>query len=149
MRRALQASGLAIMSIGLALTWALPAQAQAKVGERFGDWVFNCTAIAQNQTSCSLNQALVNKQTQKVVARFSVVREQETNRPALIAILPLGIDLTTSVMGAVDENDAFKFTMETCTRAGCFAKVILEDGLLGQMKNGKLLTATFTARRVQ
>ena len=140
---------LALAVLCLASAAASPAIAQAKVGDRFGDWVFNCTAIAQDRTTCAVNQVLLNKETRQVVARFSVLREQDTNQPALIAVLPLGIDLTTGIMGAVDENDAFEFKVQTCTRAGCIAKLALDDAVVKQMKAGKFLSATFTARGVQ
>jgi invasion protein IalB len=115
-------------------------------GETFGDWVFECRAVAENQTSCALTQTLISAQTQQAVAKFSFTRSQETSTLTLLTLLPLGLDLSAGVQGRVDGKDAMEYKLETCVAAGCFARSLISAEVLEAMKAGTALGVSFTVK---
>jgi invasion protein IalB len=132
--------------LGLMVLAPAPVRAEPKVGDKFGDWVFECQAIADGKTDCALTQTLVNKQTNQAVARFMLARNKKANEIELRTLVPLGIDIPAGVAGSIDGKSPFKFSIETCVQPGCLGVVKLKGSLQDAMKNGKALTVTFTPR---
>lgn len=124
-------------------------QAAARVGDTFGDWLFECTAIADGQTACSLTQTIVVQETGRAIAKFSLARGAEANTGFLVVMLPLGLDIPAGVSGAVDTNAAFPFLVETCIAGGCLATVQLDGARIQQMKAGTAFNLAFRIRGEQ
>jgi len=131
----------------LALAVSLPGGAMAqRVGEKFGDWVVECTALGANQTVCSISQTLISAQTRQTLVKFTLGRVSENNAVTLVALVPLGIDLTRPVTGSIDANPGFTYTMETCVQRGCVATFPLGPAQILGLKNGGKLNIKFTMR---
>ena len=122
------------------------AHAGAKVGDKFGDWVFECQAIADGKTDCALTQTLINKQTNQPVIRLILARSKGGNEVELKVLVPLGIDLQVGVSGSVDDKIPLKFVLETCVQAGCLGTAKTKGGIMDAMKSGVALNLSFTGK---
>lgn len=49
----------------------LTVNAGAKVGDNFGDWIYECEALVQSKTTCSLTQTIVSKSENRRIMKFS------------------------------------------------------------------------------
>jgi invasion protein IalB len=134
------------MLLPLFLAAPTAARAEARVGEKFGDWTFECQAIADGKTDCALTQILVNKQTNQPVLKFMLTRGKKADDVELKALIPLGIDIQAGVSGSIDEKPTLKFVLETCVQPGCLASVKVKGALLDSMKAGKALNISFTQK---
>lgn len=125
-----------------------PALAQAdvpKIGQKFGDWMFQCSAVAQNQTTCAFVQTIVTPDGKRQLAQLQML-EQKTE-PAtyiLTMLLPLGLDIQNGVTAKIDETDPTAATIKTCLPGGCIATMLLDESLAGAMRNGNNLELAFT-----
>jgi invasion protein IalB len=141
----------------LSLTIAIPAYANAekkldaadkkltstepKVGDRFGDWVFACRALAENKTACELAQVIVTEKNQKI-ARLSVTKNNQTNKLLLTALVPLGVNIPAGVSGLIDQTK-LSFTLEACIAAGCIANAPLDMQILKSNNAEQKFTINF------
>ena len=123
-----------------------PASDVAKAGDHFGDWVFECAALAEGQTLCSLNQTLVTKEKNQVIARFSLSRDKKTNEIVFGTMVPLGIDIPAGIVVSFDQNQPVQLTILTCTQNGCIANTNVNAKMFDTMKNGKALAVQFKFR---
>lgn len=119
---------------------------KAQVGDRFGDWVLECRAIAAGSTNCSLTQTLVDKNSKKAIARFTLSRSGEKSQDILFnAFLPLGIDIPAGVSLAIDGAKPRSLLLKTCTRRGCVAQYKIDKNLLNVFKKGKGFVVSFNS----
>jgi invasion protein IalB len=146
---------LAVLVAGLLA--ASPAMAQtegqgangARVGDTFGDWLFECTAIAEGQTACSLTQTIVVQETGRPIAKFSLARGNAQGTGFLVVMLPLGLDIPAGVQGAIDTAAGFPMVVETCIAGGCLATAQIEPERLKAMKSGTKFNLAFRIRGEQ
>jgi invasion protein IalB len=117
-----------------------------KVGDHFGDWIFECVAVGEGQTLCSLNQTLIAKETNKAIARFSLSHNKKTNDNILGVLVPLGLEIPAGITVSADQNPPIQMILQTCTSNGCLANAILNAKTVQAFKSGKILTLSFTAR---
>jgi invasion protein IalB len=133
----------AILASVLAV-YPMPAlSAGPKSGQAFGDWVFECTAIAQGETACALRQTLMPKNGNKPVAVFALARRQNVGDVMLTAILPLGLEISSGVKGVVDGGTAYDYELQTCIPRGCVASVKINGPLREAFLSGVNFTTTF------
>ena len=131
---------------------AAPAGAQQpKVGDKFGDWAFNCRAVGQDETVCGLFQIVVwQTDTGKspimnlTLRRFDDAKSK-TRKTVLAALMPLGIFLPAGVAARVDKGEQFALVPQICTKNGCEAAVILNEATLGALRAGEKLFVGFQA----
>ena len=114
-----------------------------KVGQTFGNWIFQCSAVAQNNTICTLSQTLVDGQSKKPIAKFSVGRSGPGSETRLVVLLPLGLDIASGVSGSVDKGAEFKYTLESCVPSGCIASRPVDAALLNGIRTGTALNVSF------
>jgi invasion protein IalB len=137
----------AAVALAMGLALGLPGQSMAqKVGDQFGDWVVECAALGANQTLCSLGQTLIAAETRQQLVKFTVGRNVQNKTVTLIAMVPLGIDLTQPLTGSVDANAPFNYTIETCVARGCIATRTLDPALMLAFKNGGKLNINLRMR---
>lgn len=115
----------------------------AQPEQTFGDWIYQCTPIADGKTACSLNQTLVDQKSGQSVLKFSLGHDTDSGKMTLVALLPLGIDFAAGVSGAVDNNDAFHYGLRTCIGTTCIAIAEIDAARLAQLKSGTLLKIGF------
>ncbi|MDZ4203013.1 MAG: invasion associated locus B family protein [Gallionella sp.] len=123
---------------------AQTAQAEVKAGDRFGDWVFECAALAEDKTTCALTQTLQSKQGNQRIVKFNLARNEAKGRIQLTAVVPLGIHLPSGVSGAIDKNKPFQYTLQTCLQPGCIATYAVDGNFLKAMQAGQTLTIRFS-----
>ena len=128
----------------LAVMFHTAAHAEAKVGDRFGDWVLECQAVAAEKNICALTQAV--KKGNRPVLRLRIQQGSDKKNLELVAWVPLGIHIPAGVTGAVDKEKAIPLTVQTCIRAACIATTKLDDSLLKSTQSGEKLAISFSLK---
>jgi invasion protein IalB len=120
----------------------LTANAEAKVGERFGDWIFECKAIAEGKTNCALAQTLIDKDSKRPVAKFSVGKKND-GKKTFTALLPLGTYLPTGASAKIDQGSPFNLLLKVCTPQGCIAQIDMDSSMTKNLQNGQAFNLSF------
>ncbi len=142
--RALLVAALAVVA------FATPGRTEGpRAGQAFGDWVFQCTAIAEGKTNCTLQQTLISQETKKPVTIFTIRKGGKPGEHRLMALLPLGLDLRRGVKGKISTGTEFNYELETCVSQGCLASVKLNGPLLAAISAGKSFSTTFQLRNAK
>lgn len=118
--------------------------AEAKVGDVFGDWIYECRALAENKTACSLSQTIMSKNQNKRLVKFTLGRNEKTKAVNLTALLPLGIHLPSGVNFSIDQGKTYQFTLKTCFQLGCVATYPVDTSFMQALQNGQKLHINFT-----
>lgn len=92
---------------------------------------------------CRAVQQVVNREDKQTIALLSVRMAPDSKTPTLLIQLPLGISLVEPIQLKVDDGPVEKQSAQTCTNAGCFVGMALNDKLLPAMRSGKILKLTF------
>lgn len=87
---------------------------------------------------CQAMQSLVNRDDGKLVVLVSVRLPPKT-QPTMMLQLPLGLSVAEPVQIAVDRGIPDKQPVQTCTNAGCFVAMPLDDKFLLAMRTGTML----------
>ena len=138
--------------IGLfAAVLGLPAAAQEskpKVGDRIGDWVFQCQAVSANQNICGIIQTVIDNNTKRQVVAVAIryAGTGEAKRLGMFVTVPLGIFLGSGIGGKIDTSEQFKFNLQTCNQRGCQGAAEITPAMLADMKKGQRLIVGFKAR---
>ena len=133
----------------VALAVSAPAAAQdttPRVGERIGDWTFQCQAVAANQNVCGIIQTIADNNTKRQVLAVAVRPVGNEKRLAMFVTAPLGIFLGSGIGGKIDDGEQFKFQLQTCNQRGCQAAIAVADDRLAELKKGKRMLVGFKAR---
>lgn len=141
---------VALMAFAAAFI-ALPATAQdakPKVGERIGDWVFQCQALSAAENICGLVQTVIDNKTKRQVVGLAVryAGKGESRRLGMFVTVPLGIYLGSGIGGKIDTSDQFKFNLQSCNQRGCQGATEIKDAMLTDLKKGQRLIVGFKAR---
>ena len=110
-----------------------------KVGDRIGDWNYQCKAVSEKQNICALIQTLINSETKDRVLTLVLRRVGKDKKLALFATAPLGIYLAAGIAGKVDDGKPFTFKWQRCTTQGCQAMAVLNAELEQALKAGDQL----------
>ncbi|MBT5109840.1 MAG: hypothetical protein HOM25_14260 [Rhodospirillaceae bacterium] len=128
-----------------AMTVAVPAHAQdaPKVGDRLGDWVFNCRALSATQTICGVSQGLSDTKTKNQIMQLTVQKSATGANPSLFVVLPQGVYLGENVQGKINDKTSLKFIWQKCSKNGCQASAALDKDTVSAMKKGQKLEIGF------
>ena len=127
--------------------FALPhaaAYAEVKVGDSFGDWVFECTALAEGKTNCALTQTIMSEKGNQRIAKFNLARNENKGGIQLTAIVPLGVHLPSGVFGVIDQGKQFQYSVQTCVQQGCIATYMVDSSFLQALQAGQKLNIKFS-----
>ena len=127
----------------LIATSSANAQEHPKVGDRFGDWVFQCEARAEGQTDCAFVQTIVNSEDKKPMAQIRILAPRENGTGGIIALLPLGLNLEQGVSGVVDGAGSVDVRVSTCLPRGCLAQIDLTPDVVARLEAGTILELTY------
>jgi len=137
-----------LIIISMALTLPFSAvYAAANTGDKFGDWLFECQALAANKTSCLLSQTLIKKESNQRVLRLAISKSQQNSGFMLVSVMPLGIYLPAGVTVKTEKGIVIPMIMKACTKQGCIASTPLSKKHLRAIKAGKKLTVIFLANQ--
>lgn len=140
----------AMMGIAAAFI-ALPAAAQEakpKVGERIGDWVFQCQALTATENICGMVQTVIDNKTKRQVVGIAIryAGKGDSKRLGMFVTVPLGIYLGSGIGGKIDTSEQFKFNLQSCNQRGCQGATEIKDDMLADLKKGQRLIVGFKAR---
>ena len=128
----------AALLVTLAFGLALPGASAQEVAA----WRVECTGDGKT-LDCRAVQQLFHRETRQLVLSV-LVRKAPDPKAALVAIqLPLGLNLTEPVQLKVDNGQAERQSIQTCTNIGCFVLMTASERFVNAMRGGNELKLTF------
>jgi len=118
------------LSVGLLAILAASGQAAAQGAVRsvHGDWQIRCeTPPGAQGEQCALMQ--------------SVLKTTDQKSRLMRVVAPLGVLIPSGLGLKIDNNDVGRAGFVRCLPNGCVAEVVMDDKLIGQLRNGQ--TSTF------
>lgn len=124
-----------------------------KVAGNFGQWTLVCAEAkdATGNEPCSLVQALVERNSQKLVFRLAVTYGPKGNLVLRIDS-PNGVALQRGLEFAPDAVKIYRIPFETCLAQGCSALLLMKDDLkqdLAKAQKGTITVYALNGRAVQ
>jgi len=131
----------------LILAAAFAVQAKPERGKAFGDWVVDCETTPDGKESCFISQTQTMQQQQQSgrLIKLSIGYIGPAGKPAMVAILPLGIWLPAGAAYQVEGQAQKPLTLQRCVAEGCIASAELDEATLGQMRKAKSLSVGLKA----
>lgn len=109
-----------------------------------GNWAPSCQgASRQADLSCTASEAVVAKSTGQILLVVAVTVSGHGKDPVLTLRLPKDIYIPEGVTVAIDDKEAMKLPVETCTEAGCAATGGIARATLLAMQRGKEISVAF------
>jgi invasion protein IalB len=145
-------NGLRHTAIGIALLSTLsllffnalpaPASAQGVVKSKHGDWEIRCeTPPGAQHEQCALLQSVAAEDRPNINLVVIVLKTADGKSKLLRVIAPLGVLLPSGLGLKIDNADVGRAGFVRCLPTGCVAEVVMDDKLIGQLRNGH--NATF------
>jgi invasion protein IalB len=132
-------AGLVLAAL-LGLTAAV--SAQGAVRSVHGDWQIRCDTPPGAQTEqCALIQSVVAEDRSNAGLTVIVLKTADQKSKLMRVVAPLGVLLPSGLGLKLDNVDVGRAGFVRCLPNGCVAEVVMDDKLLGQLRNAK--TATF------
>ena len=126
----------------LANVAVLPASAQGVVKSVHDDWQIRCeTPPGAQSEQCALFQAVVAEDRANVGITVLVIKTADQKSRLIRIQAPLGVLLPAGLGLKIDDQDIGRTGFVRCLPRGCYAEVVMDDKLLGQLRSGT--TATF------
>jgi invasion protein IalB len=142
--RSLAALGFATLGVALAcfLGMTASASAQGAVRSVHGDWQIRCdTPPGAQAEQCALIQSVVAEDRSNAGLTVIVLKTADQKSRLMRVVAPLGVLLPSGLGLKLDNVDVGRAGFVRCLPNGCVAEVVMDDKLLGQLRNAK--TATF------
>ena len=115
-----------------------------KVAGKFGQWALVCSESKEAPEICSLVQALVEKESQKLVFRVSVAYGPKGNLVLRIDA-PTGVALQKGLEFSPDAVKIYRLPFQTCLPRGCTAVLLVEDDLKQDLEKAQKAAITVYA----
>lgn len=133
---------LPVLVIAAPMIVSLAVQAKPERGKVFNDWVVDCEAAADGKESCFISQTQTMQQQQQSgrLIKVSVGYIGPGGKPAMVAILPLGIWLPSGAAYQIEGQAQKPLPLQRCLNEGCIASAELDEAALGQMRKANTLT---------
>jgi invasion protein IalB len=122
------------------------AQPATSIAGNFGEWVLVCAneKDESDKKPCSLAQALVERETQKLIFRVIFTHGPKGNL-VLQVDGPIGVALQRGLEFSPDTKKVYRLPFQTCVPRGCRAVMVVEDALKGELNASKKGTLTVFA----
>jgi invasion protein IalB len=104
-------------------------------------WRVECTGDGKT-LDCRAVQQVFQRDTRQLLVSVVVRPAADGKTGAMIAQLPLGLNLTEPITVRVNNGPAEKQSIQTCTNVGCFVAMTINDKLLAAMRGGGDLKIT-------
>jgi invasion protein IalB len=119
-----------------------PAWSQGAVRSVHDDWQVRCETPPGAQTEqCALFQSVVAEDRANVGLTVLVIKTADQKSRLMRIQAPLGVLLPAGLGLKIDSADVGRAGFVRCLPRGCYAEVVMDDTLLGQLRAGT--TATF------
>jgi Invasion protein B, involved in pathogenesis len=133
---------LPALAAGLALGLAGPVYAQGAVKSVHKDWQIRCdTPPGAKSEQCALIQSVTAEDRANVGLTVIVLKTADQKSRLMRVVAPLGVLLPSGLGLKVDDANIGRAGFVRCLPNGCIAEVVMDDALIGKLRNGK--TATF------
>lgn len=121
-------------------------QPAPKIEGKFGQWALVCREPKSKEEKevCSLVQALVERDSQKLMFRVSVTYGPRGNLVLRIDS-PTGVALQKGLEFSPDEVKIYRLPFQTCLQGGCSAMLLMEDDLKQDLQTSEKGTITVYA----
>jgi len=130
---------LALLFLGAS---TLTGEAQGVVKSKHGDWELRCeTPAGAQHEQCALLQSVTAEDRPNVNLVVIVLKTADGKNKLLRVIAPLGVLLPSGLGLKIDNTDIGRAGFVRCLPTGCVAEVVMDDKLIGSLKNGH--NATF------
>jgi invasion protein IalB len=128
--------------LAAAVAFAAPAAAQGAVRSVHGDWQIRCEtpAGAQNE-QCALMQSVTAEDRPNVGLTVIVLKTSDQKSKLMRVVAPLGVLIPSGLGLKIDNTDVGRAGFVRCLPNGCIAEVVMDDNLIGKLRNGQ--TSTF------
>ena len=131
-----------LAAAALLLAAPLAAQAQGTVKSVHGDWQVRCDTPPGAQTEqCALIQSVTAEDRPNVGLTVIVLKTADQKSRLVRVLAPLGVLLPSGLGLKIDATDIGRAGFVRCLPNGCIAEVVMDDTLIGKLRNGK--SATF------
>ena len=118
------------------------ASAQGAIRSVHGDWQIRCeTPPGAQSEQCALFQSVVAEDRASVGITVLVLKTADQRTRLMRVQAPLGVLLPAGLGLKVDNVDVGRAGFVKCLPRGCYAEVVMDDKLMGQLRSGQ--TATF------
>ncbi|MBS7539286.1 invasion associated locus B family protein [Ancylobacter lacus] len=132
----------AFLALAMLLAAAGGASAQGVVRSVHGDWQIRCdTPPGAQSEQCVLLQSVQADDRPNVGLTVIVLKTADQQSRLLRVLAPLGVLLPSGLGLKIDNTDVGRAGFVRCVPNGCVAEVVLDDKLVGQLRNGQ--NATF------
>jgi invasion protein IalB len=133
---------LCLLSLLLGLATPPMASAQGVVKSRHGDWEIRCeTPPGAAHEQCALLQSVAAEDRPNINLVVIILKTADGKSKLLRVIAPLGVLLPSGLGLKIDNTDVGRAGFVRCLPTGCVAEVVMDDKLIGEMRNGH--NATF------
>ena len=134
--------GTAALAAGLLA--CLPSQAafaQGAVKSVHKDWQIRCdTPPGAKSEQCALIQSVVAEDRANVGLTVIVLKTADAKSRLMRVVAPLGVLLPSGLGLKIDNDDIGRAGFVRCLPNGCIAEVVMDDNLIGKLRNGKQAT---------
>ncbi|WP_246702809.1 invasion associated locus B family protein [Starkeya sp. ORNL1] len=135
-----------LASAALGLVWlaagAAGAHAQGVVRSVHGEWQIRCdTPPGAQAEQCVLLQSVQAEDRPNVGLTVIVLKTADKQSRLLRVLAPLGVLLPSGLGLKIDNVDVGRAGFVRCVPNGCVAEVVMDDKLVGQLRQGQ--NATF------
>ena len=134
--------GTAALAAGLLA--CLPSQAafaQGAVKSVHKDWQIRCdTPPGAKSEQCALIQSVVAEDRANVGLTVIVLKTADAKSRLMRVVAPLGVLLPSGLGLKIDNDDIGRAGFVRCLPNGCIAEVVMDDTLIGKLRNGKQAT---------
>jgi len=117
-------------------------RAQGVVKAKHGDWEIRCeTPPGAQREQCALLQSVAAEDRPNINLVVIVLKTADGKNRLLRVIAPLGVLLPSGLGLKIDNTDVGRAGFVRCLPTGCVAEVVMDDKLIGELRNGH--NATF------
>ena len=140
-QRALRALAVGIGAL-MAVSLAAPAaSAQGVVKQSFGDWQIRCdTPPGSTGEQCVLLQSVQAEDRPNVGLTVIILKTADQKSRLLRVLAPLGVLIPSGLGLKIDDQDVGRAGFVRCLPNGCVAEVVMDDALVGRLRQGKQAT---------
>jgi len=117
------------------------AVAQGAVKSVHKDWQIRCdTPPGAKSEQCALIQSVVAEDRANVGLTVIVLKTADQKSRLMRVVAPLGVLLPSGLGLKIDNDDIGRAGFVRCLPNGCIAEVVMDDTLIGKLRNGKQAT---------
>ena len=117
------------------------ASAQGTVKSVHNDWQIRCdTPPGAKSEQCALIQSVVAEDRANVGLTVIVLKTADAKSRLMRVVAPLGVLLPSGLGLKIDNDDIGRAGFVRCLPNGCIAEVVMDDNLIGKLRNGKQAT---------